>query len=184
MLLYVSYLSLRRNIVSGGNRFKIHDPKYDNTFKILLGERGAENRAVSFLNAVLELDGDKVETVNFVPESHTSLDGLSRAIRNDIKIEGVCETSRGKRFIVEIHRKRIAGDSNRWVYYTSQEIIEQGRAYYASLPDVDTDPKARKAALSKFYKNLYPVKLIAVMDFDTPASMKELQNHSSDVLVH
>ena len=176
----------RRNIVSGGTRFKIHDPKYDNTFKILLGERGAEPRAISFLNAVLDLDGDKVESVKFVPESLKSVDGLTRAVENDIKIEGVCETTGGKRFIVEIQRKRVAGDSNRWVYYGAQEIVEQGRAYYSSLPDVAKYPKERKTALSKFYKNqyLYPVKLIAVMDFDTPLSRNELQNDSSEVLVH
>ena len=174
----------RRNIVSGGTRFKIHDPKYDNTFKILLGERGAEPRAISFLNAVLDLDGDKVESVKFVPESLKSVDGLTHAVANGIKIEGVCETTGGKRFIVEIQRIRVAGDSNRWVYYGAQEIVEQGRAYYSSLPDVAKYPKERKTALSKFYKNLYPVKLIAVMDFDTPLSRNELQNDSSEVLVH
>jgi len=174
----------RRNIVSGGTRFKIHDPKYDNTFKILLGERGAEPRAISFLNAVLDLDGDKVESVKFVPESLKSVDGLTRAVANDIKIEGFCKTTRGKRFIVEIQRKRVAGDSNRWVYYGSQEIVEQGRAYYSSLPDVAKYPKERKTALAKFYKELYPVNMIAVMDFDTPLSRNELQNDPSDVLVH
>ena len=96
----------RRNIVSGGTRFKTHDPKYDKTFKILLGERGADPRAISFLNAVLDLDGDKVESVEFVPEF---------LIGN--KIEGLCETTRGKRFIVEIQRKHFVGDPNRCVYY-------------------------------------------------------------------
>ena len=107
---------------------------------------------------------------------------MSRAIRNDIKIEGVCETSHGKRFIVEIQRKRITGDSNRWVYYSIQDIAEQGRAYYSSLQNLGNTE--RKAALANFYKNLYPVKVITVMDFDTPSSRNELQNHSSDAIVH
>ena len=150
----------------------------------MLGESGAENRAVSFINSVLKLDGDKVLSVKFVPESFYSVDNLSRAIQNDIKIEGLCKTSLGKRFIVEIHRKRVSGDSNHWVYYSSREIVEQGRAYYSSIPDMSTDPKKRKIALAKFYEKLYPVKMIVVMDFDSPTSQNELQNHSSDVLVH
>lgn len=46
------------------------------------------------------------------------------------------------------------------------------------------DPKKRKIALAKFYEKLLPVKMIVVIDFDSPTSQNELQNQSSDVLVH
>lgn len=73
----------------------------------MLGEIGAENRAVNFINSVLKLDGDKVLSVKFLPESIFSVNNLSRAIQNDIKIEGLCKTSYGKHFIVEIQRKKL-----------------------------------------------------------------------------
>ncbi len=38
----------------------VRDARFDQTFKILLGEKGAEDRAISFLNAALRLKTDGV----------------------------------------------------------------------------------------------------------------------------
>ena len=66
----------------------VRDPRFDQTFKILLGEEGAERRAISFLNAVLRLkaDGDRIKHIQFLDRSLYSLD--NRAIHFDVKIRG------------------------------------------------------------------------------------------------
>ena len=46
----------------------VRDVRFDLTFKILFGVKGAEQRATSFLNAALRLktDGDRIERIQYL----------------------------------------------------------------------------------------------------------------------
>ena len=65
----------------------VRDARFDQTFKVLLGEKGAEGRAISFLNAVLRLkeDGDRIKHIQFLDRSLYSPE--NRAIHFDVKVQ-------------------------------------------------------------------------------------------------
>lgn len=77
----------------------VRDARFDQTFKILLGEEGAERRAISFLNAVLRLkeDGDRIKQIQFLDRSLYSLD--NRAIHFDVRIQGCAALMLGTLFL-------------------------------------------------------------------------------------
>jgi hypothetical protein len=90
----------------------VRDARFDQTFKVLLGEKGAEDRAISFVNAALRLktDGDRIERNNFLDRSVVSPD--NRAIHFDVKIQGLCSTYSGHTFSVEMQKARISSPTS------------------------------------------------------------------------
>jgi hypothetical protein len=102
----------------------MNDPRYDKTFKILFGEQGKENRLISFLNSVFDLKGkDQIQNIRYLPTSLPS--GGVRDILFDLRIEGVCETYNGHRFVVEMQQASTPGHMNRWIYYGARELATQ-----------------------------------------------------------
>ncbi len=95
----------------------VRDVRYDETFKILLGEEGREHRPISFLNAVFapKVTDDKIKEIKYLDGSLNS--AVDRTLHFDVKIEALCETFNGHRFIIEMQKARIPGHMNRWVYY-------------------------------------------------------------------
>ena len=71
----------------------------DLTSKISLGEKGADNRAISFLNAALRLktDGDRIKRIQFLDRSKFSINSCS--IHVDVKIHGLSSTYAGHNFM-------------------------------------------------------------------------------------
>ena len=71
----------------------------DLTFKISLGEKGVDNRAISFLNAALRLktDGDRIKCIQFLDRSMFSIDSCS--IHVDVKMDGLSSTYAGHNFM-------------------------------------------------------------------------------------
>jgi predicted transposase/invertase (TIGR01784 family) len=160
----------------------VRDVRYDETFKILLGEEGAEPRAVSFLNAVFQpkTDEDRIKDIRYLDGTMHSV--VDRTLHFDVKIEGLCETFAGQRFIVEMQKARIPSHTNRWVYYGARELAAMGeRNYRKALAQASSE--LRTKAHKEHYQRLDPVKVVTILDFDTPKTGEELKNNH-DILVH
>lgn len=156
----------------------VRDARFDQTFKVLLGEKGAEDRAISFLNAALRLtDGDRIERIQFLDRSLVSPD--NRTIHFDVKIQGLCTTYAGHTFIVEMQKARISSHINRWIYYGARELSAIGERLHnaraRSSQDNDVPQK-------NFYSCITPVRVIVITDFDSPQLQMELKN-STDFVV-
>ena len=147
----------------------VRDARFDQTFKILLGEMGAEDRAISFLNAALRLetDGDRIERIQFLDRSIVSTE--SRTIHFDVKIQGLCSTYAGHTFIVEMQKSRIPFHINRWIYYGARELSAIGERLHnaraRSLQDNDVPQK-------NFYSSMTPVRVIIILQISTPLNSK------------
>jgi predicted transposase/invertase (TIGR01784 family) len=155
----------------------VRDARFDQTFKILLGEEGAERRAISFLNAVLRLkeDGDRIKQIQFLDRSLYSLD--NRAIHFDVRIQGLCSTYAGHTFLVEMQKFRVPSHMNRWIYYGCREITAIGERLHNAPTSQDKGVNQKT-----FYTGLTPVKVIVIADFDSPLLQTELKN-STDFVV-
>jgi hypothetical protein len=165
-----------------GKSFKarIRDPKYDPNFKILMGEKGAENRIMSFINAVLNLpDNERIMELQYLNPSDEQPD--DRNIHFDTTIECTCFTNKGNRFIVEIEKAHVPGHDNRWVYYAGRELIRLGKIQN-QLISREKDKTLRKKKRAEFYKNLNSVKLICILNFDTDIS--SVLKNKEDVVIH
>ncbi len=155
----------------------VRDARYDQTFKILLGEEGAESRAISFLNAALRLKahGDRIKQIKFLDRSLYSFD--TRAIHFDVKIQGLCSTHAGSTFLVEMQKFRIPSHINRWIFYAARELSAMGERVRNAFTSQDKDFNRKN-----FYSGLTPVKVIVIADFDSPQLQLELKN-STDFVV-
>ena len=155
----------------------VRDARFDQTFKILLGEKGAEDRAISFLNAALRLktDGDRIERIQFLDRSIVSTE--SRTIHFDVKIQGLCSTYAGHTFLVEMQKFRVPSHINRWIFYAARELTAIGERLQNASTSQDKDVNQKN-----FYNGLAPVKVIVIADFDSPQLQMELKN-STDFVV-
>jgi predicted transposase/invertase (TIGR01784 family) len=157
----------------------VRDARFDQTFKVLLGEKGAEDRAISFLNAALRLktDGDRIERIQFLDRSVVSPE--NRTVHFDVNIQGLCSTYSGHTFIVEMQKARISSHINRWIYYGAREISAIGERFHnaraRSLQDNDVPQK-------NFYSSITPVRVVVIADFDSPQLQMELQNPTDFVV--
>lgn len=160
----------------------VRDVRFDETFKILLGEEGAENRAISFLNALFQpqTNDERIKAIRYLDRTLNST--LDRTLHFDVKIEGVCETYAGQRFIVEMQKARIPSHSNRWVYYGARELAAMGERNYKKALEQTTED-LRKKAHKEHYHRLDPVRVVTILDFDSPKTKEELKN-SHDVVVN
>ena len=91
----------------------------------------------------------------------------------DIRIEGLCETYSGHRFIVEMQKTSISSHKNRWVYYGARELVSIGTKHYF-LDNEQEDAKRKN--IQMHYDRLAPVKSVTVLDSDSQTTGDELQN--------
>jgi hypothetical protein len=159
----------------------VRDVRYDETFKILLGESGAEARAISFLNAVLapKKTDDRIKSIRYLDGTLTS--AVDRTLHFDIKIEGLCETFNGQRFIIEMQKAQVPGHINRWVYYGARELCLMGERNYKKA--LEAENKERKKLHLRHYQRLDPVKVVTVLDFDSLKGQEDFCN-SKDIVFH
>ena len=152
---------------------KVHDPKYDITFKILFGEEIGKDRTINFLNAVYSFDGDKaIKDVDFLPTSVTRFRDDDRTIHFDVKLRVNCTPYKGESFIVEMQKARIPALVNRFIFYGATELVESGKS---AFEDTRKDR-------SKYYASLKPVHVLTILNFDDDRTRSELGN-ARDLLV-
>jgi len=167
--LYVRHNSTRTTTGSGPilpEPVRVREVTRDTTFKLVFAEPGAEPRVISFLNAVFEpqSDLDKIKSIRFLGTELPSKSG--RHLRFDFKVEGVCETYAGHRFIVEMQNDSGPyAHNNRWVYYGARELTALGRAFHEARENLN-DSKARKQAGRTYYEDLKPVRVVTILGFD------------------
>lgn len=98
------------------------DPKNDVAFKKIFGSEGHTDILISFLNAVLDLTGDReiqeIEILN--PYQAPSIDSLKYTLL-DIQ----AKDKRGVHFIVEMQVEYVAAFTKRFLYYAAKTYIRQ-----------------------------------------------------------
>lgn len=159
----------------------VRDCRYDETFKILFGEEGYEERAISFLNAVFapKASDDRIKKIKYIDGTLSS--AIDRTIHFDVKIEASCQTFKGDRFIVEMQKAKIPGHTNRWVYYGARELVSTSERNYQNA--LSKSVEKRQADHKFHYRHLSPVRVVTLLDFDTPDTEKEMKN-ANDILIH
>jgi len=108
---------------------KFVDPKNDVAFKKIFGNEEKKEILISFLNAVLDLRGDReIEDLEILnPFQAPKIEGLKYTLL-DVK----AKDKRGITFIVEMQIEQVAGLTKRFLYYASKayvDQIEQGEDY-------------------------------------------------------
>lgn len=104
---------------------KYIDPLSDPGFKILFGRESSKDILIGFLNMLLADEmQDPIVDVTHLDKEHVKETSEGRSILYDIH----CETSCGKRFIVEMQNNAQTFFTERTVYYVSRSITEQGKA--------------------------------------------------------
>ncbi len=157
---------------------KVRNARYDKAFKILIGENN--NRAASFLNAILNVSPDDEEpimNVKFLNNSKSALNNLN--LEYDIVLEAECETKAGHRFIVEMQKARQYAHSKRWIFYGARELTAIGELSYDTASKITNKREKRQFKKSQ-YDNLVPVKTIVVLDFEPGGKF----DNKDDIVVH
>ena len=157
------------------------DARSDVTFKILFGE-GGEHRTINFINAVLNPKKiqDRVSGIVILDSTLNSMQG--RTVHFDVRLECLCETNGGKRFILEMQRAREAGHTNRWLYYSARELCRIGERNN-DMVKKEENAKERYRMEESYYQDLDCVKVICILDFDSKTLENKLGNER-DILVH
>ncbi len=98
------------------------DPKSDIAFKKIFGDEKKTKPLISFLNAVMSLEGEnRIEKVTILnPHQAPKLEGLKYTL---LDIKAVDET--GKEFIVEMQMEKQKHIAKRVLYYTSKAYVSQ-----------------------------------------------------------
>jgi predicted transposase/invertase (TIGR01784 family) len=119
------------------------DPKIDIAFRKIFGNEQKTEILISFLNAVLGLEGSKeIEEIELLnPYQVPPLEGLKTSIL-DVR----AKDKRGVTFIVEMQVEKVAGALKRFQYYAA-------KAYVSQIKSGEAYPKLR------------PVILIAILDY-------------------
>ena len=151
-------------------RVKVHDPKYDTTFKILFG--GEDNRrTISLLNSVYGFEGDdeivEIE-IDFTPPTDLEIQGMGRSIIFDVR----CRDRSGNNFIIEMQKGSCTGYMDRAVYYGAKVLTREGNAlwrqnkeeYEAARKAGQTDV-VNKNRSDLFYKSLPRVHVLSILDY-------------------
>ena len=124
---------------------KFVDPKNDVAFKKIFGNEEKKEILISFLNAVLNLQGEKeIDDIEILtPSQLPPIQYLKLSIL-DVK----AKDKRGVTFIVEMQMAKLAGDKKRFQYYGAKTYVAQ-------------------IERGENYPVLNPVFLIAVLDYNT-----------------
>ena len=139
---------------------KYINPFIDYGFKKLFATEGNKDILISFLNAVLEDAADPIVDLAY---KNVEQIGEFNGMR-DSYFDVYCETSQGRRFIVEMQNSWEQFFKDRTLYYAAKAIRDQG---------VKGDPTKRelvnkKSKPRKWNYRLNEVYLIAVMNFNFP----------------
>ena len=163
------------------SKIRVHDVKYDTTFKILFGDRADTSRTTDFLNVILGLEGNgAIESLTFLEGSRHGLE--ERSVYFDLSLDCLCISREKKRFIVEMQKANVLGHINRWIYYASRELANVGRELHDANSGI-IDAAAKAKAKQHYYSNIEAVKVVCIMNFDSETLARQLQNQR-DVVVH
>jgi hypothetical protein len=158
-------------------KVEVREVRRDTTFKVVFAEPGAEPRVISFLNAVFqpESDLDRIKSIKFLGTELPAKQG--RNLRFDFKVEGMCETYAGHRFVVEMQKDSGPyAHTNRWIYYGARELVSVGRALHEKRNTLH-DSKARKQAGTTYYERLKPVRVVTILGFDPYQNLSNQQKN-------
>lgn len=115
---------------------KFADPKNDVAFRKIFGNEAKKVILISFLNSVLNLEGDKkIMHLDFLTTFQLPrITGLKTSII-DVKVKD----QKGNTYLVEMQLSEVIGFDKRVQYYVSKEYssqIEKGDEYYKLTPVV------------------------------------------------
>ena len=159
--------------VQHSHRVRVHDPKYDVTFKILFGEETGKDRTIHFLNTVYSLAGERaIADIEFLPTSVPRFKDEDRTLHFDVKLRVCCSPYKGESFIVEMQKARIPALVNRFVFYGATELVESGKLAFEET----------RSDRSKYYSALKPVHVLTILNFDDESTRAESGN-ATDKLV-
>ena len=120
----------------------------DFAFKKFFGTETNKDLLISFLNALLALDGDReIADLTYFNTERLGFSNNERRAVYDV----YCQTKSGERFIVEMQKAKQDNFRDRALYYSSFAIQEQGQ-------------KGSKGSVSWNYK-LSPVYVVGILDF-------------------
>ena len=120
----------------------------DFAFKKFFGTETNKDLLISFLNALLALDGDReIADLTYFNTERLGFSNNERRAVYDV----YCQTKNGERFIVEMQKAKQDNFRDRALYYSSFAIQEQGQ-------------KGSKGSVSWNYK-LSPVYVVGILDF-------------------
>ena len=120
----------------------------DFAFKKFFGTEANKDLLISFLNALLELDGDKaIADLTYMNTEQLGFTNTERRAVYDV----YCMTIGGERFIVEMQKAKQDNFRDRALYYSSFAVQEQGQ-------------KGRENSQPWDYR-LSPVYVIGILDF-------------------
>lgn len=138
------------------------NPFIDYGFKKLFASEGNKDILISFLNAVIEDVNDPVIDLTYKNVEQIGEFNGSRRSYFDV----YCETSSGRRFIVEMQNTWKPFFKDRTLYYAAQAIRDQGAIEKADfLPEKEENKENAKDNEVWNYR-LNEVYLIAVMNFN------------------
>ena len=135
---------------------KFVDIKNDIAFRKIFGNDKKKEILISFLNAILHLEGDKrIQSITIVnPFQMPILPNMKTSI-----IDVKAKDFKGNTFIVEMQVADVIGMDKRLLYYTSKEYSQQ-------------------IVSGEKYTELNPVIFIGIFDFDFTTGTEYLSHHA------
>ncbi len=110
------------------------DPTNDVAFKKLFGTESHKPLLMSFLNAILALEGDnRIKHIEFLPKDQVPLIKGEKTTILDIK----CTDQRDRQYIVEVQNKKIPSFIKRTQFYVAHSYVSQapvGSDYFELKP--------------------------------------------------
>ena len=101
---------------------KFVDPKNDVAFKKIFGNEEKKEILISFLNAVLDLQGEKeIYDIEILPPAQLPPIQYLKLSILDVR----AKDKRGVTFIVEMQIAKLAGDKKRFQYYAAKTFVAQ-----------------------------------------------------------
>ena len=112
------------------------DPTNDVSFRKLFGTEEHKPLLISFLNSILNLEGDRrIKKVELLPKDQAPLIKETKASILDVK----CTDERNIQYIVEMQNKKVPGFVKRTQFYVSHSYVTQlpsGSEYFSLKPVV------------------------------------------------
>jgi hypothetical protein len=155
---------------------KMRSAREDLNFKILFGEKGGEHRTISFINSILKpaTIQERVVSVQLLPHRAHPLSSVEDRLEFDVPLACRCATGTGQEFILEMKNCAHIGHVNRCLYHGAQEVVDNG--------DIELQ-RAMVKLRGSLYRDLTPVKIICIINFDSP-DLGYLLGNSEGVVVH
>ena len=100
------------------------DPGNDIAFKKLFNKEDHKSLLISYLNAILELEGRrKIKSIEFLPQEQIPLNKESKTSILDVR----CTDERNYQYIVEMQNKKVPEFVKRIQYYTAHNYVSQAK---------------------------------------------------------